>query len=89
MLVVYKFPIYTGPFELMLPEFALVVHLATQYGAPQMWVLHDPDAPKIPRKFVRVGTGHHIHAEMRNIRHCGSWLEANDQLVWHLFEVLP
>ena len=68
-----------------MPEGAEVLLFAAQRGIPCVWARVDPEAPLVERRFRFAGTGHPLEANVGN--HIGSFLMAQDQLVWHLFEV--
>ena len=77
MRVVFKFPIGRH----MLPRDAKVVKVAMR-GSATMWILHDPEAPKVLRTFVVHGTGTGVPD---NEVFIGTFFDAG--FVWHLFEV--
>lgn len=89
-LTVHKFPIPPGVFKLMLPRGARILDAQMQGDQPQMWVLLDPDGPKVERTFYAVGTGHTIEgAGYDNLRYCGTFQMQGGSLVFHLFEAKP
>jgi len=58
MRVIWKFPLELKTHnKLLMPEGALVVHVAAQSGVPCLWALCEPRAPKEPRLFAIVPTG--------------------------------
>jgi hypothetical protein len=97
-LVIYKYPISSGKLDIWLPKQAKVLDVQEQRGEPQMWVLLDPDAVTVPRRFVAYGTGHPIEVKEGVGRgpqyQGGEWLDyigtfqmQAGYLVYHLFEV--
>jgi hypothetical protein len=81
--------IWKFPFELSdaavieMPQRAKVLHVAAQNGAPTIWALVDTEAPKEPRTFRIVGTGHPIPED---VKHAGTFQQG--PFVWHVFEPL-
>jgi len=67
--VIWKYPV-SPQFDVELPEDAEVLSVQAQDGKPQMWVLLDPDAPKVKRTFLAVhrrSVRYHIHELHRHI----------------------
>ena len=57
---IYKYPVVLDDiFVLNLPKNAQILTVQTQYEKPYLWVLLDPNAPKVERAFRLAGTGHH------------------------------
>jgi hypothetical protein len=79
-----------GGFELELPLTAEVLRVATQKGAPHMWILVDPQAPKITRRFQVVGT-EQAELPQTPIKYVGTWTQqlfsGVVELVFHVFEL--
>ena len=59
--------------------------VATQLGAPCIWAKVNPEAPKVKRTIRIHGTGHPIPDVP--MRHLGSFLMQEDNLVFHVFEI--
>lgn len=75
-------------FSLEIPENAEILSLHMQSGEPCIWVLCDPNLPKVERTFFLYGTGHPITQDMDWLRFVGTFLIEKDLLVFHLFEKL-
>ena len=73
-----------GRTEILLPEGAVVVHVATAVMARmiELWARVDPEAPMRTRKFRVAGTGHPL---VQQERYIGTVHES--RFVWHVFEV--
>lgn len=82
-LTIYKYPV-TPEMVLPLPKEAKPLTVHIQHGTPQLWVLLNPEAPAIPRKFVVHGTGHTIHTA--SLLYIGTFQLERGRLVFHLFE---
>lgn len=70
------------------PRGAEMLHAGLQRGHFCVWYLCDPD-PEVPpeERSIRIcGTGHEVPDGP--LRHLGTLLLSNDQLVFHVFEVL-
>jgi len=84
---IWKFKIIPGPFSIMMPKGAEVIHVETQRDEGCMWVLVDPIAEKDDRYFEVFGTGENIHYDMGvDRKHLGTFLLHGGGLVLHLFE---
>lgn len=93
-LAVYKYdlPITDDVIEIDMPVGAQILHLGwqpTNARQVQMWALVDPDPthPVQHRRFRIYGTGHPI-PNPHELRHVGTVLTFDGQLVWHVFEVM-
>ena len=87
MQTIYKYAVtMSDTFTLAMPANAQVLSVQVQHGHPQLWALVDPDAPKQPRTFRVVGTGHPMEDAGR-CRFIGTFQVENGYLVFHLFEV--
>jgi hypothetical protein len=82
---IWKFPLgYADDvITIAMPEGAAVLHVAMQDGRPHLWARVDPAAPKVLRHFRWAGTGHNLTNDVGE--HLGTWTQAGDQLVFHLF----
>ena len=67
-----------------MPEGAVVLTVAVQFGLPCLWALVDPEAPKVRRRFRLAGTGHPLGPEVG--AYVGSFQLSRGHLVFHLFE---
>jgi len=97
MKVIYKYEIKAGSNEFELPSDAKPLTVQMQDNKPYMWVLLDPESPKVKRYFFTIGTGHIIDNIMlkeydRNINSLGDYIgtfQLTDfALVFHLFEII-
>ena len=70
-----------------MPIGAKVLHAADQRGSPCVWALVDPEADTEIRRFEVFSTGQRIQ-DGDSLLHVGSFLMADELLVWHVFEVL-
>ena len=87
MLKVFKYPIpIADTFEIDMPGGAVVLHVDTQQGQPQLWALVSPEAPLILRRFRFAGTGHPIDANSRPA-YCRTFKMRSDALIFHIFEI--
>lgn len=84
MNVIYKYPV-TPEFELELPPDAFVLTVQMQRDNPVMWVLLDPEAPKVTRRFITLATGEQTEIEAKDLWYINTFQV--DYLVFHLFEV--
>jgi hypothetical protein len=86
--VIWKFPI--GFHDVVtIPKGAEFLHFGIQSGMFSIWMLVDPDAPKVKARFQVVGTG----ADLSDIieqggEHGGTVIVEDAGLVWHLFGFL-
>lgn len=75
-----------------MPEGSLILSVQAQLQADGvleevcMWVLVDPDLPKVPREFVVYGTGHPVRDD-RVEKFLGTVQLSGGKLVFHVFEV--
>lgn len=68
-----------------MPKGAEVLTVQVQNGITCIWVLCNPDSPKVNKSFEIFGTGHSIN-EVKERRYIGTF--QLDELVYHLFELL-
>jgi hypothetical protein len=80
--VIWKYQVKPR-FDLDLPEDALVLSVQVQGEEAQMWVLLDPEAPKVKRTFDAIPTGRRFDAS--HMHYIGTF--QMDWMVFHLFEV--
>ena len=86
---VYKYPLlYVDKVqEIELPPHSEVLHVEMQHGRLCMWALVDTDVKTtFTRRFIVRGTGHDIDPAF-DLRHVGTLMHHDGQLVWHIFEV--
>jgi hypothetical protein len=84
---VYKYPISaTAETRMLMPESAAVVAVGLDMnGDPCVWVLVDPELPKIEERVFSIrSTGSRVPATSK---FCGTFFEM--PFVWHVFEELP
>lgn len=86
MQTIWKFPV-SPEMKVQLPADAVVLTIQAQFGEPQMWVLLDPDAPKVDRCFRAFGTGHPIESTLTVWNYVGTFQIHDGALVFHVFEV--
>lgn len=73
---------------LNVPEGAQLLHVAMQRETITLWFMVDPQAVKVERSVVVVGTGEGIHSREGSLQHLGTVLTADDEFVWHVFELV-
>lgn len=82
MSTIWKYPISPKCTHEM-PVGARILAIQTQAGAPVMWALVDPDAPKESRAFVAYPTGSPFDAA--GLEYIGTF-QTEGWLVFHVFE---
>lgn len=80
MKTVWKFPLVE---KIEMPMRAEILSISTQGGEPMIWALVNPEAKKEVREFMVFGTGHNVPS---GLIYRGTFLQAADALVWHVFE---
>lgn len=84
-MTIWKFNVPTVDcFSLEMPVGARILSVQAQRGAPQMWILVDPDAQYEIVWFRVLGTGHEL-PEGVGLEYVGTWQAGGGELVWHLF----
>lgn len=87
---VWKFPLKVeDQFHVQMPVDAEILSVQVQRGAVCAWALCpvSPDAPKAPRYFVCVGTGHeYVDHYFQSLRFLGTVQLNEGDLVFHYFE---
>lgn len=71
-------------FELDLPSRSTPLSVQVQGGVPCLWMLVEPDTPRVKRRFYVRGTGHPCD-DCDADRFIGTFQLAGGQLVFHLF----
>lgn len=85
--VIYAFPLTQGAGKttLAMPSGALILDVAIQHGKTHLWALVNPEAPKVNRVFVAIGTGFEIPDE-KFVSLCHLKTVHAKPFVWHIFE---
>lgn len=91
--VIYKYTLnVTGFQEIEVHSDYKILHVDTQYGEPRLWILVDPESPKIKLKFQTYGTGHPVDIDETNSsvihNYIGTYLIDNGNLVFHVFQII-
>lgn len=87
--MIWKYPIATARVSVLkIPEGAQFLHVAMQGGTITLWYMVDPQAVKVERSVVVVGTGEGIHSREGSLQHLGTVLTADEDFVWHVFELV-
>lgn len=84
MQTIWKF-LVTAKTVIELPKDAQPLTVQVQHDKPQLWVLLDPKAPRIPRVFYTFGTGQDIDIPTP-LRYIATWQLQERGLVFHTFE---
>lgn len=85
MHTVHKFPLkFAGHQTIEMPVGAKTLHLEVQHDQLCLWALVNTDAKIETRTLNMYGTGHPVDTA-KSITHIGTFLEANGNLVWHVF----
>lgn len=71
--------------DLEMPAGATILAVQTQGGAPRLWALVDPLAPKETRRFRVAGTGHAI-LDADRLTYVGTFQLVAGAFVGHVFE---
>ncbi len=74
-------------FTIYMPIGAEIACLQKQHGKPKLWAIVDNLNPLEEREFYIIGTGQNIPQDKPAL-YIGSWAAMDDNMVWHLFEVL-
>jgi hypothetical protein len=74
----------TVPTVKAVPSGARFLHVAEQFGDITLWFEVDPDAPKVRRGWLLVGTGHPFD---EHLTYVGTTLHAGGSLVLHVYEI--
>lgn len=82
---IYKYPITVDDkITLSLPLGAKILTVQMQKTCPCLWVMVDPDLPKVERRFCLYGTGMEVKD---NPFYIGSFQMLGGDLIFHLFEL--
>lgn len=85
MRLIWKYDIQPDCFVIMMPEGARVLDVATHRERAFLWALVDPNAVKVPRRFVSLPTGGHgFSDEIDEFIFVGTFRFPG--LVFHLFD---
>lgn len=86
MKTIYKYPFeITDEQTLMLPTNAQILTVQTQWDAPCLWAMIDPEEKRTEKVTIRVyGTGHPID-DSDNLDYLGTVQMLSGQLVFHVF----
>jgi hypothetical protein len=89
-LTVWKFPIANAKeFTAELPADAKILSVQRWKDFPCFWVLVDPQAKKVQRRFTLVGTGHSLEVESSvSLDFLGTFQMHGGDSVTHLFELV-
>ena len=86
MRTIWKYTLEDPNQKIDMPKDAKILTVQEQHGLPCIWAEVDKDAPLEERTFVVVGTGHDI--DFSNGEYIGTYLICNDNLVWHVYELV-
>lgn len=84
---IYKYRIDGPDVDLELPAGATLLALQMQNGDPHLWVLLDPEAPLVTRRFRTLPTGTLTTPLPAGSTYVGTFQMAGGLLVFHLFEI--
>lgn len=80
---VWKFAVVGTSFKHLVPEGARFLAVQVQDGSPQMWLLVDPERPRVKMNFRVVATGEEFEAGAV-AEYLGTFQV--EWTVWHLFK---
>jgi hypothetical protein len=89
MRVIHKYEL-TGS-QILMPQFAELLHVGEQDGIAYVWALVDPAQPMVLRRVSVVGTGHRILGMNNDSEdyitdaYVGT-VQMQSGLVWHVFD---
>ena len=85
MKTVWKFEVtLADEFDVLMPAGAALLFAQVQHGRPFFWALVDDQAPRVPRRFLLLGTGHPAPSDCG--AYVGSFQLDGGALVFHLFD---
>lgn len=86
-MVIWKYPLELAEKQtLQTPLGAQILSLQVQRGVPTLWILVDPDSPKVSRTLWMVGTGYPVPAAAASGTFIGTYQVEDGALVFHIFE---
>lgn len=86
--VIWKFPLSFAHTQIIeMPLGAKIIHVANQFEFPTMWVIVDPSAPKVKRRFGVIATG--ALFDDSSVRYVGSFTIQGGMFVGHVVEPNP
>jgi len=85
----YQFPIMDD-ISIDMPLGAKILTCQIQHKTPKIWAIVDTDPSWVEtvRNFKLFGTGHKMPDNIDNLSYISTFLAADDNLVFHLFEVI-
>jgi hypothetical protein len=86
---IWKYPLeILDKQRIRVPLIHEVLAVQMQAGAPQLWVLVDPDMPQVDLVVAIYGTGNPVDSG-NDDKYVGSFQQAGGALVWHVFALHP
>ena len=85
-LTIYKYEIECVTTTLEMPKFAKILCVKSQQKRVCLWAIVDTTQEKEKRDFLVIGTGHNV--PLAQLYYIGTVMQFEEQLVWHVFEVL-
>lgn len=87
---IWKFPLHVvGINRLQIPDGYEVLTVQSQNNTPCLWILVNPESPKVDCMFETFGAGHSIHYDMGVERkYVGTYQLDGGEFVGHVFERL-
>ena len=86
MQTIWQYPV-EPQMTLTLPQQAEILTVQVQGGTPVLWVLVDPEAPRVARHFALYGTGDDLAAPLTHAAYRGTFQLGGGRVIFHLFEV--
>lgn len=86
MKTVWKYNLKADVNEIEMPIGARLLHADSQFGAPVLWALVDPQAKRTTRRVLFTGTGVTFPDEQAGA-HVASFLMSGGQYVFHVFDL--
>jgi hypothetical protein len=81
----YPLPVREDVYNLQMPKGAKILSCGVQNGRCHLWVLVDPEAPKVNRVIHRYGTGwDQVPEDGTNF--IGTCITEIGMFVWHFFD---
>lgn len=86
-LVIFKYALPPDTSEVSMPIGAQVLCVQVQNDVPCLWVLVDPKAGLVKRRFFTFGTGHAMpHTTYPGAHYIGTYQLLGGQFVGHVFD---